>query len=45
MPRATSAIVFLVLAYTVLLLAAEHLTPSYSTGAAFLVPVIGLAAA
>jgi len=34
-----------VLAYTVLMLAAQHLPPSYSAGAAFLLPLFGLAAA
>jgi len=41
MLRVFGAIVFIVLAYTVLMLAAGHLPPS----AAFLVPLIGLAAA
>jgi hypothetical protein len=45
MLRAIGAIVFLALAYTVLMLAAGHLPPNYAAGAAFLVPLIGLAAA
>jgi hypothetical protein len=36
--------VFLVLAYTVLMLAAEHLPPNYAAAASFLVPLIGFAA-
>jgi hypothetical protein len=43
MLRAIGAIAFL--AYTVLMLAAGHLPPTYPAGAAFLVPLIGLAAA
>ena len=41
MLRALGAIVFAVLAYTVLMLAAGHLPPSYASGAAFLAPLIG----
>jgi len=44
MLRVVGAILFLALA-TVLMLAAGHLPPSNSAGAAFLVPLIGLAAA
>jgi hypothetical protein len=43
--RYFGAIVFLVLAYTVTMLAAGRLPPSYAAGAVFLVPLIGLAAA
>jgi hypothetical protein len=45
MLRTLGAIVFLVLAYTVLVLAAGHLPSDYAAAAAFLVPLIGLAAA
>jgi hypothetical protein len=45
MLRAVGAIVFLVLAYTVLMLGVGRLPPSYGAGAAILVPLIGLAAA
>jgi len=45
MLRVVGAIVFVTLAYTVLMLAAGHLPPSYSAGAAFLVLLIGLVAA
>jgi hypothetical protein len=38
------AILFVVLAYTVLMLAVEHLPPNYAAGAAFLAPLIGFAA-
>lgn len=44
MLQAVGAIVFLVLAYTVLALFAEHLPPAWASGAAFLVPLIGVAA-
>ena len=44
MLRAISAIVFLVLAYTVPMLAVEHLPPNYASGAAVLVPLVGFAA-
>ena len=43
--RAIGAIAFLVLACTVLMLAAGHLPPSYASGAAFLAALIGAAAA
>jgi hypothetical protein len=45
MLRVVGAIVFVALTYTVLILAAGRLPPSYAAGAAFLVPLIGLAAA
>ena len=45
MLRIVGAIVFGVLAYTVLMLAAGHLPSNYAAGAAFIVPLIGLAAA
>lgn len=41
MGRALGAIAFMVLAYTALMLAAAQLGPSYLSGAAFLVPLIG----
>ncbi len=43
MLQAVGVIIFLVLAYTVLLLAAERLGPSYSAAAAMLIPVLGIA--
>jgi drug/metabolite transporter (DMT)-like permease len=43
--QAVAAIVFIVLAYTVLMLAAGYLPPSYAAGAVFLVPLIGVVAA
>jgi len=42
--RLVGAIVFLVLVYTVLMLAVAHLPPNYAAGGAFLVPLIGFAA-
>ena len=39
------AIVFLVLAYTVLALLAERLPPAWALGVPFLLPLIGFAAA
>jgi drug/metabolite transporter (DMT)-like permease len=45
MTRALGASVFLVLAYTVAMLAAGRLPPSYAASAAFLMPLIALAAA
>jgi len=45
MLRAIGAIVFVVLAYTVLMLSANVLPATYRVGAAFLMPLIGLAAA
>jgi hypothetical protein len=45
MLRAVGVIIFMVLAYTVLMLGVGRLPPSYGAGAAILVPLIGLAAA
>lgn len=45
MLQAVGAIVFLVLAYTVLALFAEHLPPGWALGVPFLLPLIGVAAA
>jgi len=45
MRRVIGTILFLVLAYTVLLLTVGHLSPSCAAGAEFLVPLSGLAAA
>lgn len=45
MLRILGAIIFVVLAYAVLMLAAGRLSPAYVSGAAFLAPLIGLAAA
>jgi drug/metabolite transporter (DMT)-like permease len=45
MLQAIGAIVFVVLAYTVLMLAAGQLSPSYAAGVAFLAPLVGLVAA
>jgi hypothetical protein len=45
MPQAITAIAFLVLAYTVLILFGERLPPAFARGLPFLVPLVGLAAA
>jgi hypothetical protein len=45
MLQAVGAIVFIVVAYTVLALAAQHLPPAWQTGVPFLVPLIALAGA
>jgi hypothetical protein len=45
MLQAIGAIIFIVLAYTVLMLAAQHLLPSWQAGVPFFVPLIAVAGA